>query len=570
MTEKIWKYKNSKIPAGKAEDISKRLSVPKIIVTILLNREIQETDIEPFLKKSLKSVINPMLLPDMDKAAERILSAADKGEKITVYGDYDVDGITAAALLYDFLCSIGANVQYYIPDRRDEGYGINIMAVNKLLKSGTKLLVTVDCGITAKGEVSFAKLQGMDVIITDHHTCPESLPSDAAAVVNPKIPDCGYPFDALAGVGVAFKLALAISIKKGINTTACFNRYADLAAIGTIADVVSLTGENRVIVDRGLKLLATPRRPGLKALFEVAGILGKPVTSTSIAYNAAPRLNAAGRIGSAKTSVELLLTNDEAKAKEIAEALNEINRERQATEQQIFSEALKLTEKDADFSKKKVIVLASESWHNGVIGIVASKLCERFYRPCILISLSDGIGKGSGRSIPEFNLFDALDECKELLTEFGGHSAAAGLNINESDIDEFSKKINKYADKALADKTLLPSVNIDCEINAEDLTLENAYMLERLEPFGMGNEKPLFSISAMTVTAIYAVGAEKKHLRLQLAKNNIYIYAIAFGMGELADVYKISDTVDAAFELNINRFQGQESVQLIIKDLKRN
>ena len=451
MIDKIWNIKSKKIKEETIDEISKEHHIPRVISTILLNRGIESKDIAPYLRKSMADIINPMLMLDMDKAVERITNAIQSNEKIAVYGDYDVDGITSTALLYKFLLSLGADVEYYIPDRKGEGYGINIMAVNKLFKQGIKLMITVDCGITAIGEVEFAKLQGMDVIITDHHTCKDRLPTAAEAILNPKRLDCDYPFDALAGVGVAFKLILALAIKNGLKTTDVFNQYVDIATLGTIADVVPLLGENRVIVDKGLKILHNPKRIGIRAVMEVAGVLDKPLSASTIAFSIAPRLNAAGRLGSAATAVELLLTNDESRARELALLLDTENKERQQTERQIFDEALELIAKDPNFEKKKVIVLAQENWHQGVIGIVASRLCDMYYKPCILISHTNGVGKGSGRSIKGFNLFDALTHCEKQLIDFGGHAVAAGLNVNMSDIDSFIKEINKYADEVLTE-----------------------------------------------------------------------------------------------------------------------
>ncbi len=567
--EKIWQYRNSSLPRKKAERIAGRYSIPEIAATILLNRGVAEDEIPAFLKKSMRGILNPMLLSDMEKAAKRVVAAIENGEKITVYGDYDVDGITSTAMVYDFLISHGARAAYYIPDRRDEGYGINIMAVNKLQKNGTKLLITVDCGITAIGEVEFAGLQGMDVIITDHHTCKEKLPEAAVAIVNPKKPGCGYPFDALAGVGVAFKLILAVTMLLKQNTTECFKRYADLAAIGTIADVVSLTGENRIIADKGLRALQNPARLGIAALKEAAMLGGKPVTSASVAFAIAPRLNAAGRLGTASTAVELLLTRDINEARKIAAQLDEENRERQATEQDIYNEALDIIAKDPGFSKKKVLVLAHEGWHHGVIGIVASRIGDLFYKPCILISYSNGIGKGSGRSIPEFNLFNALSACEEFLTDFGGHAVAAGLNINMSDIESFDRAINKYADGVLTERDMVPKLNIDCPVRAKDASIQNAHILARLEPFGMGNEKPLFSMTNVIVRDALAVGNDKRHLKLRIEKDGISLAAIGFGMGHMIETMSPNDRIDIAFGLDINTYMGSESVQLLLKDLKK-
>lgn len=569
MIDKIWNFRNKKLNDETVNELSVKHHIPRVIAAILLNRGVKDEDVDAYLKKSMADIVNPTLMLDMDKATDRICTAITNKEKIAVYGDYDVDGITATALLYEFLQSAGADAQYYIPDRKGEGYGINIMAVNKLYKLGTKLMITVDCGITAIGEVEFAKLQGMDVIITDHHTCKDRLPTAAAAILNPKRPDCEYPFDALAGVGVAFKLILALAMKLGMKTSDIFNKYVDIAALGTIADVVPLLGENRIIVDKGLKAMQNPQRPGIKAIMEVAGALRKGINASTIAFAIAPRLNAAGRLGTATTAVELLLTKDEGRAREIAADLDAENKERQLTEQNILEEALSLIAADPNFEKKKVIVLAKEDWHHGVIGIVASRLCEMFYKPCILISHSNGIGKGSGRSIPNFNLFDALSECEKYLTGFGGHSVAAGLNINISDLEDFIKAINKYADDTLTEKDMIPSVNIDCPITERAVTLENAYMLSRLEPFGMSNEKPVFAMANVQVTDIASVGADSKHLKLRVSRGGVTMNCIGFGMGALAENIACGDIINIAFHMDINHYQGTDTVQLLLKDIKK-
>lgn len=569
MIEKIWIYKNKNLKQQDIQRISQENNIPPILATLLLNRGIKQSEILPFMSKSLKNIINPTLMLDMDKAVKRIINAIKTHEKITVYGDYDVDGITSTALLCEFLTLVGANVDYYIPSRQGEGYGINIRAVNKLIKSGTKLLISVDCGITALGETSFAKLQGMDVIITDHHTCKERLPEDAVAVVNPHRPDCEYPFDGLAGVGVAFKLVLAMAIELKINTTKCFNKFIDIAAIGTVADVVPLVDENRIIVDKGVKALQHPSRPGIRALFEIAGVSPTSVTASTIAFVIAPRLNASGRIADASLGVRLLLTKDENEANEIAAELDSLNKQRQATEMDIYRDALSMIAADPNFEKKKVIVLAKEGWHQGVIGIVASKINELYYKPCILISYNEnGVGKGSGRSIPGFNLFDALTECEEYLTGFGGHCAAAGLNINIPDLEKFTAAINKCAEKTLSNEDFVPKLSIDCPISEYDATLENVRLLESLEPFGMCNEKPLFSLGNVDTAFAKAVGNEEKHLRLRVFKNGIYLNCIGFNMGRYNSIIKQGDRLDIAFQLDRNSYQGTETVQLLLKDIK--
>lgn len=569
MIQKVWKYRNESVNANMVTQAAQNTNIPRILANILLNRSVASADFKTFLSKSKQGIINPMSMLDMDKAVVRIMAAIEHKEPIAIYGDYDVDGITSTSLLYGFLKKQGANAIYYIPDRRDEGYGINIMAVNKLIKEGIKLLITVDCGITAIGEIEFAKLQGMDVIVTDHHTCKERIPTAAVAVLNPKRPDDEYEFDALAGVGVAFKLVLALSMGMGLNTNEIFDEYVDLAAIGTIADVVSLTGENRIIVDRGLVSLQNPRRCGIRALLEVSGVSDKKVTSSTIAFALAPRMNAVGRLSTATTAVELLLTEDEITAREIAKTLNDSNIERQETEFAIHREALEMIQNDKDFVKKNVIVLAKEGWHNGVIGIVASRITEQYHRPAILISLDNGVGKGSGRSVGNFNLFDALSACETVLTTFGGHAMAAGLAINEEKIAEFDAMINKYAKDNLKPDDLVPIVKIDCMLAGQQLNLATSKLISTLEPFGMGNETPVFAVKDVTVLSITSVGADKKHLRMQVVKDGVKINAIGFGLGEFTGIINSGDVVHLACKLDVNKYQGNETAQLVIVDIKK-
>ncbi len=569
MRNKIWCYKNRSTDMGELNEFSKRYNLPPVIAAILFNRGIKDGEkARIFLQKPLSGVHNPFDLPDMEIAAERISEAIDNKEKIVIYGDYDVDGITSTVLMYTFLKSEGADVEYYIPDRVSEGYGINIMAINRISKSGAKLMITVDCGVTAVGEVEFARTQGLDVIITDHHTCKEELPR-AVAVINPKRSDSTYPFDSLAGVGVAFKTALAVGAKRGRNTKDVFMKYVELAAIGTIADVVSVTDENRIIIEYGIEALKKVGNIGLKALLEVSNQSSKPIDSTAVAFTVAPRLNAAGRIGNSFTAVELLLSEDMEKAKKLAEELDRTNRERQETEQKILEEAMDKVMKDAQFDKKQVIVLSGEGWHHGVIGIVASRICERFYKPCILISYENGVGKGSGRSIAGFNLFEALSAVEEYLTNFGGHSQAAGLGINADSIDAFSAAINKYASSVLTAEDMIPKISIDCRVKPETVSLGFAKALKRLEPFGQDNEKPTFSLLGVRISMIDTVGADKRHLRMKIEADGQELWAIGFSMAEYCAFFKTGDLVDIAFTADINVYQGYENVQLILKDIKK-
>ncbi|MBS7298831.1 MAG: single-stranded-DNA-specific exonuclease RecJ [Eubacteriales bacterium] len=569
MRNKIWCYKNRGIDLEELKAFSEQYNLPPVISTILFNRGIKDGNAAKlFIQKPLSGVHNPLDLPDMPVAAKRIAEAIKNNEKIVVYGDYDVDGITSVVLMYSYLKSEGADVDYYIPDRVSEGYGINIMAINKIARSGAKLMITVDCGVTAVGEVEFARTQKLDVIITDHHTCKEDLPR-AVAVVNPKREDSEYPFDALAGVGVSFKTVLAVAMELGRNTRDVFMRYVELAAIGTIADVMSVTDENRIIIEHGLEVMKNGGNIGIKALLEVSGALQRPVDAAMVAYIVAPRINAAGRIGNADTAVRLLLSETEEEAKAVAAELDCANRERQEAEQAIFEEAMDKVMKDATFDKKQVIVLSGEGWHHGVIGIVASRICERFYKPCILVSFENGVGKGSGRSIPGFNLFDALAATEEHLTNFGGHSAAAGLGINADSIDAFTAAINKYAAGVLTAEDMIPKIDIDCRLKPETVSVGFAKALKKLEPFGTDNERPVFSVLGVKIIAIDTVGVDKKHLKMRVASDDTVISAIGFNMSEYAMFFKNGDIVDVAFSADINVYQGRESAQLLLKDMKK-
>ncbi len=566
---KEWVYKNKKVGNDRIAALAGKMHIPVVVAALLLNRGIEkEDDVRMFLTKSMQAMKNPLEMTDVEKAAERIIKAINSGESIVVYGDYDVDGITSTTLLYSFLKSAGANVDYYIPDRYKEGYGVNIKAVNRLIIRGAKLMITVDCGITSIGEMEFAKLQGMEVIVTDHHTCKEKLPN-VYAVINPKRPDCEAGYEGLAGVGVAFKLVIATAMKMGYSAREYFDRYASLAAIGTIADVVPLLDENRVIVDRGLKLLEEKGIPGVSALIESAGSGTQKKDSSMVAFLLSPRINAAGRMLNAKLAVELLMAKTIDEARPIAEKLSEANRERQRIEQEIFAEAVEMIESDPDFDKKKVIVLAHEDWHQGVIGIVASRILEKYYKPSILISYSGDIGKGSGRSVSGFNLFDALTACEDNLIGYGGHAAAAGLNLNMADLAVFTRRINEYAAENMKPDATTPQLGIDCGLKLRDVTVKNAKMLERLEPYGMGNERPVFATANVRVTSVSKIGADEKHLRMRLTDGAVYVNAIGFRMAEMYDTIKPGDMVDAAYQIDINNYMGNEQVQMMLKDIRK-
>ena len=567
MSNKRWDYINNTNELQLANELAEALFIPPIIALILIHRGIvTKQDAKNFITKPMASVRHPYDLKDAKKAAKRIKRAIEAKEKIFVYGDYDVDGITSTAILYKFLKDQGADVSYYIPKRSDEGYGINVLALQKIKNDGGSLLITVDCGITAVGEVELARTLGIEVIITDHHTCKEELPK-AYALINPKQPDCEYPFKNLAGVGVAFKLILATALEMGYNAREYFDKYIELVAIGTIADIVSLTDENRVFVSNGIKSMQNTKNIGLKALFEIASLTDKPINASTISFAIAPRLNAAGRVGSASLAVELLITDSYERAQEIALTLDSENKQRQQTETEILKDALTMIADMENASEKNVFVLAKKDWHHGVIGIVASRIVDRFYKPAILISLKDNIGKGSGRSVKGFNLFDALTHCSDILLKYGGHELAAGLGLNFSDIEEFDKQINKYAADILGDTKLAPYISIDAELDVKSLTLETAEALQMLEPFGMGNAQPVFSVSSMTLSSSRTLG-DGKHCKLCLTKNGKSFDFIGFGMGNMSDRFVVGDKLDVAFTISTNIYRGEKNLQLIIKDAR--
>jgi single-stranded-DNA-specific exonuclease len=563
MNNKKWIY--SKPDKYIVQEICKTFKVSPLTATVILNRGVQEPeDIKMFLESDINSLHDPFLMKGMRKAVDRIKKAIAENEKITVYGDYDVDGVTSTAILAKYLSQCGACVDYYIPDRIDEGYGINKHALEKIQKNGTSLVVTVDSGITALEEVEYAIQLGLDIIITDHHECKEEIPK-ATAVLNPKQKDCSYPFKELAGVGVAFKLIQALAGKD--NFLSIVDHYCDIVCLGTIADVVPLLGENRLIVSRGLKTIAATKNVGLKSLINVSGVKDNKISTGTIGFIIAPRINAAGRVGSALRAVQLFLTDDEFIADEIAQELNEENKNRQATEARILQEALEIIEQEFDLGRQKVIVLSGEDWHHGVIGIVASRITDRFYRPSILIALEGDEGKGSGRSISGFNLFKALHECKDYLIKFGGHELAAGLSIEREKIPSFLENINNYANEILSDDDLVPRIYIDCEIDTDDLTFDTVNQLEILEPFGMGNAGPVFSFCNGVIVDIRTVG-DNKHLKLVIEKNGNFVDAIGFNMANYSEQFIVGDVVDIACSLDINLYNGLKRVQLILKDIK--
>ena len=506
---------------------------------------------------------DPFLLRDMDKAVQRIDCALTGGETIAVFGDYDVDGITATCLLTHYLQTRGGRVIPYIPDRMEEGYGLNKEAVAHLKQKGVTLIVTVDCGITAVEETWYAASLGIDVVITDHHECKCDLPQ-ACAVVDPHRCDCTYPFPCLAGVGVALKLVLALGGDE--QREGLLEEYADLTAIGTVADVMQLTGENRAIVRRGLAALARTRRPGLRSLIREAGAEGRPLTAITIGYTLAPRINAAGRMGCASLAGELLLTDDPARAEELAKRLCALNRERQSIEGDIFEQCV--ARLDREGGTHQAIVLASEGWHQGVIGIVASRLAERYSCPAFMICLQDGKGKGSCRSFAGFNLFAALEQCADLLEGFGGHALAAGFTISEENIPAFQERMESLVFSCTGGAEMISVLDVDAEVDDPALfTRAGVEALSLLEPYGAGNPRPVFVLSAMTIVALSEVGGGR-HVKLRLRRGSACFDAIFFSANARQLGLSPGDRVDVAFTPQINDFRSVRSVQLQVVDLR--
>ena len=517
-----------------------------------------------FLDAGLDRLADPLLMRDMDRAAARVRLALDRGEALAVYGDYDVDGITSTCLLTDFLRREGGTVIPYIPDRMEEGYGVNREALAALRARGVGLVVTVDCGITAVEETEYAASLGLELVITDHHECKSTLP-DAAAVVDPRRADCPYPFKCLAGVGVALKLVLALG---GLSRREeLLERYADLAAIGTVADVMSLTGENRTIVRLGLAALARTERPGLRALLREAGMEGKTLTAMSVGYTLAPRINASGRMGCAGLAGELFLTDDPARGEELARQLCQLNRERQAIEGEIYAQCEAMAQA-MPRQRRYALVLSGEHWHQGVVGIVASRLAEKYACPTFMICLQDGRGKGSCRSYAGFNLFAALERCAPLLEGFGGHELAAGFTIREDNIPAFAQAMNEYVRDLTGGEEMISVLDVDGEVeDPGQLTLENVEGLDLLEPFGSGNPRPVFSLSGCTVTAVSQVGGGR-HLKLKLSTGGRGFDAIFFSATSAGTGISAGDRVDAAFTPQVNEYRGWRNVQLQLCDLR--
>ena len=547
----------------KVEELSNKYNISKLLATILVNRNIiKDEDIRIFLNPTRNDFHDPYLLPDMEKAVDRIVTAIKNKEKIVIYGDYDVDGITSITVLKSFLEERGLQVDQYIPNRLEEGYGLNKPALEEIASKKYDLMITVDCGISAIEEIDYANSLGIQTIITDHHEPVEELPK-AFAVIDAKRKDNKYPFRELAGVGVAFKLSQAISIRLGLEEKE-YLKFLDIVCVGTISDIVPLVDENRVITKLGLRLVQQTKNIGLKALLQASGY--NKIDSNTVSFGIAPRINASGRMGYQEDALALFLSKNIVEVNDLVKKLNGYNTKRQEIERNIYNEALAKIENE-HLDNNNVIVVGGNGWHHGVIGIVASKITDLYFKPSILLCFEDDIGKGSGRSIPGFDLHEALNKCSNSLEKFGGHAMAIGVTVKKDNLDQFENDIEKIAEESNI-KDIVPIINIDAEIDLNNINKDIVESLSALEPFGEGNKMPLFAYRNLKINSIRAL-SEGKHLKLTLKDNNNIINAIGFNMGYLVNDYLIGDKVDVVGVLEINTFNGVDNLQINLKDIMK-
>lgn len=558
---KKWEFYNS--DEKLVDEICEKYNLNKVIGKIIVNRHVvNDEDVRIFITPTRDDFHDPFLFKGMDVAVERIIEAINNKEKILIYGDYDVDGITSTTVLKKYLIDRGIPVDTYIPNRLHEGYGLNKNAIDTIKERNIDLIITVDCGISAIEEVDYAVSLGMDVIVTDHHEVGEKLPN-ALAVIDAKRKDNTYPFRSLAGVGVVFKLIQALSIKLEIKPEE-YLKYLDLVCVGTISDIVPLEGENRTIAKLGLMLIKVTRNLGLRELIKSSGY--KEIDSNTISFGVAPRINACGRMGHEEEALKLFLAEDLESATKITKELNEYNTLRQSTEKAIYEEAVQEIDRN-NLDEKNSIVLGGKGWHHGVIGIVSSKVTDKYYKPSILLSFEDDIAKGSGRSVPGFDLYEGLTKCEDLLEKYGGHSMAVGITLKKENLEKFKERFEQIA-KEKNIKELVPIIYIDDELKLKDINMELVKSLSILEPFGEANKVPLFLIRNLKIDSIRAL-SEGRHLKLTLRDENFVINAIGFELGYLAEEYRIGDRIDVVGTLEINSFNGFSSIQINMKDIRK-
>jgi len=548
--------------------VKKAFRTSEVIAKVLANRNILNPNLaRPFFTPNLDMLHNPYLMQDMDKAVERVLKNIKSGKPIMVFGDYDVDGTTGAAALYLAFQKFGADVTYYIPDREKEGYGLSYHGIEVAKDIGIDLIITCDCGINAFVQVDFANEQNIDLIITDHHTTDTELPK-AHAILNPKREDCEYPFKGLCGGGVAFKLITAIGNKLNIPLTD-YEEIIPLITLGIAADVVPIKDENRVLVHHGLNILKNLEKPGLKTLLELAGLKGH-ISVGQLVFSIAPRINAAGRLGDANRAVELLVTDDQDKARLLVKELDNENKRRQMIQQAVVDEALLKVNAEADLKNENALVLANAGWHPGVVGIVASKIKEEFNRPTIIIALENGSGKGSARSVAGFDLYEALTACKTHLDGYGGHPMAAGLTLSNQKLEDFKKAFIDFANERLTKENLQATLTLDSEMALQDITPRFMEFLDKLSPYGPGNMRPKFAIRNVEIAGVpKVIGKTGEHIRFKIKQGLKSYPAVGFGLSNKYEMLITGQPVDIACVVETNEWQGNTSIQMNVRDIKR-
>ncbi|MFQ5605669.1 MAG: single-stranded-DNA-specific exonuclease RecJ [bacterium] len=561
-----WQIKN-KYPIEKINAFASELNSSPILANVLLNRGIDNLeDARIFFKPDLNNLHDPFAMSDMHKAVERIEQAVVRSQKVLIYGDYDVDGTTATSMLLRFLKRLNVQVEFYVPDRLLEGYGLSELGIKNAQKNSIDLIITVDCGITANREIALAGQLGMDVIVCDHHQPGAELPQ-ALAILNPKKSDCPYPFKELAGVGVAFKLIQALQKQLNLDPEILQNFFGHVA-LGSAADIVPLVDENRIFVKFGLENMGTTDNVGIRALLDSVGLNKKNIGTGQVVFMIAPRINAVGRMGDAGRAVRLLTTENEQQAKNIATILEAENRHRRNVDEETFEQAIALIESKYDAENDRVFVLNQDGWHPGVIGIVASRIVEKFYRPTIMIATEDGKGKGSARSIPGFDIYQALNACKHLMLDFGGHKYAAGLTIDIEKITLFRETFARIAADVLTEEMLMPKLIIDAEVELNEINSELLKILNKMAPFGPQNMRPVFLTRKLEVVGTPGI-VGKNHLKFKVRQNGVVMDAIGFNLGEL--LYRISageKNVEMVYTIDENEWQGRSTIQLRVKDLR--
>lgn len=564
--EKIWIIQDS--PQAEITQLSRDLGVSEVVAGILWRRDLRSMErARDFFNPSTDLLLDPYTMLNMDEAVNQVKQSLEEQTPILVYGDYDVDGTTAASLLHLFLQSLGAKSEFYIPDRNSEGYGVSQKGIDYADSIGAKLIITCDCGITAVDQTEYAHTKGLRVLITDHHIPDSKLPQ-AEAILNPKLEGCPYENKNLCGAGVAFKLTQALCKALELPENQALN-YMDLAAIGTAADIVRVTGENRVIVGEGLKLIGQGRRPGIQALKKVAGINRDEITVSDVLFGLGPRINAVGRLGEATRAVRLMTASTQAEARELSAVLNSENEARKAVESGIFDEAVRLANSKPDPRDKRSLVLYQEGWHHGVIGIVASKLKERYFVPTVIIAVNDGVGKASARSISGFDLHAAFSQCADLLVSYGGHTMAAGMTIDPDKLEAFEERFHEIAMDQISDEMMRPRLKIESALDFGEINTQLLETLRRLAPYGPGNMRPMFYSDNLIVVGYprpRIVG--KDHLKLKVKQGSRVLDAIGFGMADKMDLLYANQPLEMAYVVSENEWQGRKSVQLELKDIR--